>query len=194
MCVGASPTHEMDSHLTIYFGPMFAGKTTHLLNDLYAYECLGKKTFYINSTKDSRSVSFSCHGSSSIHPNGNWIKTDSLETVVVDTEYEVIGVDECQFFSDLVPVVKRWLNQGKTIILSGLIGDYKQEIFGHLHELFHLADRIEKITAICRDCLDEGHMINNRASFNAKVSGDPTLVIEIGAEDKYKAVCRRHLF
>lgn len=186
-------TYEMDPHLTIYFGPMFAGKTTHLLNELHAYECLGKKTLYINSVNDSRAESFSCHGSSSLHPNGQWTKTEFLETVSIEGEHIVVGVDECQFFPDLVPVVKRWLREGKTIILSGLIGDYRQEMFGHLHELFHLADKVEKITAFCRDCVDEGRMVHNRASFNVKVAGDPNVVIEVGAADKYKAVCRRHL-
>ena len=75
----------------------------------------GKKT--VNHVRDVRDVQLSTHS-----PQGallpahiHFCKTRTLEHVDVD-RYDLIGVDECQFFDDLDTVVPSWLKKGKHIL------------------------------------------------------------------------------
>ena len=77
--------------------------------------------------------------------------------------------------------------RNKHVIIAGLDGDYKQQKFGEIIDLIPLCDDITKIHAICAECGD-----NTPASFSKRcVSGDSQTMI--GANDIYKAVCRKHL-
>ena len=65
----------------------------------------------------------------------------------------VIGIDEVQFFSnDIVDVIMTLLKQRKKIIASGLDLDYKGKPFGPVPHLLALADRVDKLMAVCRKC------------------------------------------
>jgi len=65
----------------------------------------------------------------------------------------VIGVDECQFFNDdLIEVVQVLLRQKKKVIASGLDLDYRGKPFGPVPHLLALADRVDKLLAVCRKC------------------------------------------
>jgi thymidine kinase len=65
----------------------------------------------------------------------------------------VIGIDECQFFGDdIIEVVHALLRQKKKLIASGLDLDYRGKPFGPVPHLLALADRVEKLLAVCRKC------------------------------------------
>lgn len=65
----------------------------------------------------------------------------------------VIGIDECQFFGeDLPEVVQMLLRQKKKVIASGLDLDYRGKPFGPVPYLLALADRVDKLLAVCRKC------------------------------------------
>lgn len=65
----------------------------------------------------------------------------------------VIGIDECQFFDgDLIDVVQTLLRQKKKVIAAGLDLDYRGKPFGPVPHLLALADRIDKLLAVCRKC------------------------------------------
>jgi thymidine kinase len=65
----------------------------------------------------------------------------------------VIGIDECQFFDgDLIDVVHTLLRQKKKVIAAGLDLDYRGKPFGPVPHLLALADRIDKLLAVCRKC------------------------------------------
>lgn len=65
----------------------------------------------------------------------------------------VIGIDECQFFDmEVIDVVHALLRQRKKIIASGLDLDYRGKPFGPVPHLLSLADRVDKLLAVCRKC------------------------------------------
>lgn len=65
----------------------------------------------------------------------------------------VIGIDECQFFDlEVTDVVHTLLRQRKKIIASGLDLDYRGKPFGPVPHLLSLADRVDKLLAVCRKC------------------------------------------
>ena len=137
---------------------MYAGKTTELLRRLNIYAELDINTLYINSTLDSRSsLPFSSHNpllKSAKSTICDHIKVKNLCDVNCD-QYQVIGIDEAQFFSGLKNYVTSCVNKGKKIIISGLNGDYKQEPFGDIIDLIPFCDSIDLLIPFCKLCKDQ---------------------------------------
>jgi thymidine kinase len=78
---------------------------------------------------------------------------DAREILNYANQAVVIGIDECQFFGDeLVDVIQALLRQKKKIIASGLDLDYLGKPFGPVPQLLALADRIDKLLAVCKMC------------------------------------------
>lgn len=190
--------------LFVFTGGMFCGKTTKLLQEVGRFSDLSKqnKTLIINSSVDVRNEEHIISSHSSLYKGLNGkidvISISNLLDANVD-EYFVIGIDEANFFPDLVPAVRKWLEIGKNIICVGLDGDYKMEQFGHISELLPMADSFIKLTAICSVCLSQligkGENITplniTPAPFTKKLYRDDQL-IDIGGNDKYAPVCRKH--
>lgn len=170
--------------LHIVMGNMFSGKTTEMIRRLKRYNVIGKRVVVINSQKDIRSpeevlrthdnVTFRC------------IKTNDL-TIVNTDGCDVVALDEAQFFTGLKTFVEKELRAGKTILLAGLDGDYRQRTFGELLDCIPLANEVTKLAAMCMDCHD-----GTRGPFTKRIVDSNQLEL-VGGDDMYKAVCRRHL-
>ena len=170
--------------LHIVMGNMFSGKTTEMIRRLKRYNVIGKRVVVINSQKDIRSpeevlrthdnVTFRC------------IKTNDL-TIVNTDGCDVVALDEAQFFTGLKTFVEKELGAGKTILLAGLDGDYRQRTFGELLDCIPLANEVTKLAAMCMDCHD-----GTRGPFTKRIVDSNQLEL-VGGDDMYKAVCRRHL-
>lgn len=57
-------------------------------------------------------------------------------------KHDVIGVDEGQFYPDLLEVVQRLADAGKKVIVSALDGDFRRKPFGDVLQLVPLADSV----------------------------------------------------
>jgi len=75
-------------------------------------------------------------------------------------------------------------DEGHTVIVAGLDGDFKRKRFGQVVDLTPLADAVVKLTAECAIC-------GSPAPFTARTVDemDQTLV---GGAESYVPVCRRH--
>jgi thymidine kinase len=192
--------------LTVIFGPMFSGKTTRLIQELTKFvdvtlDSHNTRCLLINHVFDDRNpeVGISSHGSSfkGISNHINIHKADDLTTVNV-LDYDVIGIDEGQFFRSL-EIVKTWVNEGKNVILSGLITDAYLNSFGQIHTLVPFADNVIQCHSICCECLKNHTRIitpdalsGMKAAFTYKIAKNLKSVIDVGATDKYIPVCRYH--
>ena len=170
--------------LRIIMGNMFSGKTTEMIRRLKRYKVIGKQVVVINSQKDIRSTEEVLR----THDNVTFrcIKTNDLSEVDT-TGCDVVALDEAQFFTGLKPFVESALEAGKTVLLAGLDGDYKQRKFGNLLDCVPLADEVTKLTAMCMDCLD-----GTQGPFTKRIVKSTKLEL-VGGDDMYKAVCRKHL-
>ena len=182
--------------LTVYTGPMFCGKTTHLIDNVtrYADLSISCTPLVINHSADTRDISkvISSHGSSykGLSHKITAISVDHLRNVDVKS-YSVIGIDEAQFFDDLVECVTQWVRMGKHVYVSGLDSDFRGEKFGFIADLLPEADTFVKMQAVCEVCLKSGDTITP-ASFTSKHSGSSSAQIEVGGHDLYIPACRRH--
>lgn len=187
--------------LRISYGPMFAGKTSVLLDDL------GRridtqptlKVVMLNHSTDTRAGLFSTHTGTFKIPNIQILQTASLQAVDAFIEhYDYIGIDEAQFFGDLVEYVRKWVDNGKHVYCVGLIADFQQQPFGQLLQLFCCADELYHHQALCTFCVKSIPPTSSpqtlaacKAPFSCKLQKDDT-VVEVGGAEKYTALCRKH--
>lgn len=177
--------------LEIFIGPMFSGKTTRLVQRVRQLADLGLKSIIINSILDTRDEKLSSHaGGFKLPDNITYIKTHNLVSVDAD-KYEVIGIDEGQFFSDLPEIVSYWTFRKHFVFVSSLDGTFEQKLFGRVVELIPIAHHVEKLTAWCYYCLKEKHRLIE-ATCSRKITESST-VIDIGGIGKYRPVCLDHL-
>lgn len=174
--------------LTIIMGNMFSGKTSELIRRLKRYRIIGKKIVVINSDKDTRcvddvlqthdGVQFPC------------LKVAHISHCVIRQEFcdaDIVAVDEAQFFTNLKDFVDMCLFLGKSVMLAGLDGDYRQHKFGEVLDCIPMASDVVKLSALCMDCRN-----GTPGPFTKRIVNDDTLEL-IGGKDLYKAVCRKHL-
>ena len=98
------------------------------------------------------------------------------------SQYDCIGIDEGQFFSDIEVAIK-WADSGKKIVISALDGDFKRGIFGKVLNLIPFCDSVVKLKGICMMCHKKDSI------FTTKTTTDATQ-LDIGGVEKYLAVCR----
>ncbi|KAJ0044279.1 hypothetical protein NL108_003688, partial [Boleophthalmus pectinirostris] len=67
----------------------------------------------------------------------------------------VIGIDEGQFFPDIVPFAEEMANLGKVIIVAALDGTFQRKAFGNILNLVPLAESVVKLHAVCMQCYKE---------------------------------------
>jgi len=97
-------------------------------------------------------------------------------------KFDVIGIDEGQFFPDLHEYVEKWSDQ-KTVVVAALDGNYQRKPFGQTLHLIPLAENITKLSAVCMSCRQTD------AHFSRRITEETEEQV-IGGAEKYIAVCR----
>jgi len=174
--------------LTIIMGNMFSGKTSELIRRLKRLKSIGKDVVVVNSAKDTRSseevlkthdgVVFPC------------IKVHHISECILSSTFcsaQIVAIDEAQFFINLKDFVEMCLFVGKSVILAGLDGDYKQKKFGEIIDCIPMATDVVKLSALCMDCCD-----GTPGPFTKRIVKNDTIEL-IGGTGMYSAVCRKHL-
>lgn len=173
----------------IITGPMFAGKTTALLKRITTEADAGRRVSLVKSDKDNRYAV-----SAVVSHDGVQMPCVAVPTLaafrkhVGEEEYrqiDVIGIDEAQFFDDLLDFCQTAADvDNKKIIVAGLDGDFLRRRFGSALDLIPLADSVTKLHARCELC-------NQPAPFTFRKTVDTRTEI-IGGADVYMPVCRHH--
>jgi thymidine kinase len=97
-------------------------------------------------------------------------------------EYDVVGVDEGQFFDEgLIQICQDLADAGKIVIVAGLDMDSDGRPFGPMPSLLAVADVVDKIHAVCVVCGQDASR-----SFH---HGEKVSTVEVGVQ-AYEARCR----
>jgi len=174
-------TQSKYGEIQVIYGPMFSGKSTELLRRIRRYTAASKNCIILKYHLDTRYD----QDNMSTHDLVKWKATPcaSLESAVHEcNEADVIGVDEAQFFPDVVSFCETMANSGKVVIVACLDGTFKREGFGSVLNLLPIAEKVTKLNAVCVNC-------HRDAAFTKRI-GNETEVEVIGGHDKYVAVCR----
>ncbi len=180
----------MRGKLKVYTGPMFAGKTSTMIQELEKYdEFVAFKPNMDNRYSEEKIVS---HDGNGIQANS--IPTDELIHIIKSLEYDgisAVGFDEAQFFDDsLIDAVDHVLECDTDVLVSGLDLDFRRENFGCMYELIKKSDEYEKLLAKCEVC-------GSKAEYTQRIiDGEPASyddpVVLIGAEEEYEPRCDNH--
>lgn len=198
------PPHKGTLHLR--FGPMYSGKTTWLNGELTQLADKGFSVLKIIHSDDNRADVESCDDAGSTH-NSSYrflskkimcVRAAQLSTVDV-SEVHVIGIDEGQFFPDLVKKAEQWVEEeGKHVRVAGLDGDFRRNKFGQVLDLIPIADEAVKLSASCKICLAElertgfhGNLMTIVGPFTKRL-GTSTEQKIVGGANLYLPVCRYH--
>jgi thymidine kinase len=182
-----------DPSIDIIIGPMFSGKTTELIRRLTISAEAGFSVLYINSSFDTRGEEFSTHNKSiqKLHKNIHTTKVRNLEELTSSfwLPFEIIGIDEAQFFTGLKSFcIEMAEKYKKKVIVSGLNGDFQRNSFGEINELLTHCDNINKLYSFCRSCCDCKKGIMKPALFSKRIGTDKDKIV-IG-DEQYIPVCR----
>lgn len=176
--------------LTAVYGPMFAGKTTWIINKIAELERVGEKCLVFKPRLDDRyGTGAELHAHSGIV--GNAILVDENEPAEMlgkwaeeNEQHTVIVIDEAMFFTpQIVEVVREMLARDLQVIVAGLDTNFRKEPFGPMPHLIKLADECAVLSSICYKC-------GESASYSARLRGG-TSNIEVGADDLYQPACEK---
>ncbi|CAG9311934.1 unnamed protein product [Blepharisma stoltei] len=172
--------------IQIIFGPMFSGKSTELLRRVNRYIirddlCLLIKTKDNKFNENDEKIYTHDHMSLSAR------SCDLLFELVEDAAlYDVIAIDDGQFFPDIIEFSDEMANRGKVVIVACLDSDFKREPFGCVCHLAAKSEKITKLSSICSYCGED-------AWFSVRISGEKEVKVYGGLE-KYQPVCRSCYF
>ncbi len=165
--------------ISLIIGPMFSGKTTELIRRLNRDRIAGKKVILIRHSIDKRELI--THDHTKNIPIHN-IAVEDLSGIDI-SNYDIIGIDEGQFFEDL-PIVNLWANQKKNVIIAGLDATSEQKPFGKILDIIPICEEVIKLNAVCHNC---GSYNASFTFFKGKNKKNDVL---IGSENEYEARCR----
>jgi thymidine kinase len=133
-------------------GCMSAGKSSELIRRIERARLAYLPTIIVRPATDTRSRQNLVESRNGLASQA--IVVDSPRDILkYSSQAVVIGIDESQFFSDdLIDVVLNLLRQKKKLIASGLDLDYRGKPFGVVPHMLALADRVDKLLAVCRKC------------------------------------------
>ncbi|MCC7530312.1 MAG: thymidine kinase [Candidatus Melainabacteria bacterium] len=133
-------------------GCMRSGKSSELIRRIERARLAYLPTIIVRPATDTRSKPNQIESRNGLASRA--IVVESARDILKYSSHAVvIGMDECQFFSDdVADVVLALMRQKKKIIASGLDLDYRGKPFGPIPALLAIADRVDKLLAVCRKC------------------------------------------
>ena len=182
MFIEPSLSGERRGWIEVICGSMFSGKTEELIRRLKRAKIANLKVEIFKPALDTR---YDLQKIVS-HDENTILSTpiDNSQTILLlANEVDVVGIDEAQFFDDLLPEVCDQLAlRGTRVIVAGLDMDYSGKPFGQMPFLLAKADYITKLHAICVKC-------GNIASYSYRKT-DAGNQFLLGEKEIYEPRCR----
>jgi thymidine kinase len=182
--------------LYFYYASMNAGKSTNLLQADFNYRERGMTTMLFTAAIDDRFA----HGTITSRlgisaPATPFDAATDLAAIAADQHgrepLACVLVDEAQFLTAAQVDQLAWLADvaGIPVLAYGLRTDFQGQLFEGSARLLALADSLIEIKSVCH--------CGRKATMNLRVDADGRAVAqgaqtEIGGNDRYIALCRRH--
>lgn len=182
------------AELIFRYGTMASGKSLHLLATAYNFKENNIKYQLLKPSIDTRTKD-EIYSRIGVGEKCTILPKDEDIWKYVDLKCKWVLVDEAQFLN---PIQINQLAQmvddfNINVICYGLRTDYLTHLFEGSKRLFEIADRFEELPSYC-SCGD-------KTSVNAKINQNGEIdifdngeQIEIGGDERYKAICRSCFF
>ncbi|MCF8302817.1 MAG: thymidine kinase [Bacteroidales bacterium] len=169
--------------IEVICGSMFSGKTEELIRRLKRARIAGQKTEIFKPNIDTRYDEIRV-----VSHDEKFIESTPVQTseqiLFYATDYDVVGIDEAQFFDEeLTDICNQLADSGIRVIVAGLDMDYKGKPFGPMPKLIATAEYVTKVHAICVRC-------GNLAQYSYRKIENEQLVV-LGEQNEYAPLCRK---
>jgi thymidine kinase len=176
--------------IEVISGVMFSGKSEELLRRVRRATLARKAVQVFKSHLDDRYGGLSVintHDGGQIRSEPISNSTELAERVRIGTA--VVAVDEVQFLDDgIIEVADTLANAGTRVILAGTDMDFRGRPFGPMPGLLAIAERVDKLQAICVRC---GQLATrNQRLVDGRPAPAEGPIIKIGGLETYEARCR----
>jgi thymidine kinase len=177
--------------LEVIAGPMFAGKTEELLRRVRRAVVGGRRVVVFTHALDERGGPALVASHAGLEHPSRAVGSAAQIPGGVPEGTDLVAIDEAHFFGpELVPIVDELAARDLVVIVAGLDVTFAGRPFEPLPSLMAVAERVDKLTAICTVCGEEAVFHQRTAPPSA---ADVELVPEhVGGSEKYEARCRRH--
>ena len=168
--------------IEVICGSMFSGKTEELIRRLNRAKIAKQKIKVFKPSIDKRYDKEYIISHNQKHLSSSII-SEASEILSLSEGYNVVGIDEAQFFDlGIVKVCNDLANKGFRVILAGLDMDYQGNPFGPMPALMATAEYVTKVHAVCARS-------GNLANHSFRTSKNNSL-IHIGEKESYEALSR----
>jgi thymidine kinase len=172
-------------------GVMFSGKSEELLRRVRRALIARKRVQVFKSHLDDRYAGvfrISSHDGAELDAQPVSTSVQIAELVRPDTQ--VVAIDEAQFLDDGVGgVVNALADRGVRVIVAGTDMDFRGEPFGPMPLLLAIAEKVDKLHAICVICGDLA--TRNQRLIDGKPAPAEGPTIQVGGAESYEARCRK---
>ncbi len=180
-----------DGWIEVISGVMFSGKSEELLRRVRRAMIARRRVQVFKSHLDDRYggvFRISSHDGSQLeaHPVSHSLQV--AEQVLSDTQ--VVAIDEAQFLDEgVVRVANDLADRGIRVIIAGTDMDFRGEPFGPMPQLMAIAEKVDKLHAICVVCGDLATRNQRLIDGLPAPAEGPT--IQVGGAETYEARCRK---
>ncbi|KAJ6235446.1 thymidine kinase [Anaeramoeba flamelloides] len=176
---------NFEGHIELILGPIFSGKTSELIRRINRFSYASKKCMILKFSEDSETEkkSFKTHSGYLYKA----LATDTLNRVAEQVkEFQVIGIDDGQFFPEIADFADRLANEGKVVVIAALDGTFERKPFECITTLIPRCENLVKLGSVCMVCYKEG-------SFSKRITKEKQVKL-LGGTEKYISVCREEYF
>ena len=168
--------------IEVICGGMFSGKTEELIRRLRRAKIAKLSVIIFKPQLDSRFKKEHIVSHNRTEMKSVLIE-DPTKILKLAINYQVVGIDETQFFDNkIIEVCQKLVKDNKRIIIAGLDKDYQGRPFDPMPQLMAEADYLDKLRAICTRC-------GSPASNSQRITQDLEKIV-LGELDKYEPRCR----
>ena len=175
--------------IEVICGCMFSGKTEELIRRLKRATYARQKVQVFKHSFDNRydELNITTHYGLKL-PTIACMKAGDI-IKAVDNKSQVVGIDEVQFYGDdIVTVIEEIARQDIRVIVSGLDQDFRGEPFGAMPRLLTLAEKVDKLSAICSICGEAA--TRTQRLLDGHPAPYDSEIVSVGSTEKYEARCR----
>lgn len=182
--------------LYFYYSSMNAGKSTTLLQADFNYRERGMQTMVWTAALDDRFGQGYVTSRIGLRAEAHKFQSETDLWHSISAEHEAqdlacVLIDEAQFLSraQVLQLARVADEVGIPVLCYGLRTDFAGELFPGSAALLGLADSLVELKAVCHCGRKSTMNLRVDASGIAVIDGQQT---EIGGNDRYVAMCRRH--
>jgi thymidine kinase len=183
-------------YLEMIVGPMFSGKSEELIRRVRRAMIAEQEVKVFSPAQDTRTSNGSItsrNGLTVVAEQAGEVRKCRDRLLSFPRMPDVVAFDEAQFFdAGLVTLVEELIAGNVRVIVAALDLDFAGRPFGPaIPHLLAVADRVDKLTAVCAVCGSEAAVRTQRLVDGRPATKDSPLVLVGDSAEGYEARCLR---